>query len=76
MDRLIIFGTRESISFLENSSDWFNDGTFSVAPPGFTQLYTLHGLRDGRNLVGVYALLVSKRVETYTELLAGKFVNE
>ena len=53
MDRLIIFGTRESISFLENSSDWFNDGTFSVAPPGFTQLYTLHGLRDGRNLVGV-----------------------
>ena len=69
MDRLIIFGTRESISFLENSSDWFNDGTFSVAPSGFTQLYTLHGLRDGRNLVGVFALLVSKRVETCTELV-------
>ena len=68
-DRLIIFGITESIGFIENSHDWFMDGTFSVAPPGFAQLYTFHILRNGRNLVGIYALLVNKRIDTYVELL-------
>ena len=27
-DRLIIFGTRESLQFLQNGENWFMDGTF------------------------------------------------
>ena len=46
------------------------DGTFSVTPPDFAQLYAFHVLRNGRNLVGIYALLVNKRIDTYVELLA------
>ena len=45
------------------------DGTFSTAPPQFLQLYTIHGLRGGRNIVGAYCLLTNKRRETYIELL-------
>ena len=69
-DRLIIFGTRESFQFLENSENWFMDGTFSTAPPQFVQLYTVHGLSNGKNIVGAYCLLVNKRMETYVELLS------
>ena len=45
------------------------DGTFSTAPPHSLQLYTIHGLRGGRNIVGAYCLLSNKRRETYIELL-------
>ena len=69
-DRLIIFGTRESFKFLENRENWFMDGTFSTAPPQFAQLYTFHGLSNGKNTVGAYCLLVNKRMETYVELLS------
>ena len=46
------------------------DGTFSTAPPQFAQLYTVHGLSNGKNIVGAYCLLVNKRMETYVELLS------
>ena len=38
-DSVMIFGTRESLQFLQNSENWFMDGTFSTAPPQFIQLY-------------------------------------
>lgn len=68
-DRILIFGTRESLNFLENSSHWFMDGTFSTVPPQFTQLYTVHGLNHHRNVVGAYCLLPNKREHTYQEML-------
>ena len=54
------------------------DGTFSVTPPGFAQLYTFHVLRNGRNFVGIYALLLNKRIDTYVELLneVRRFTND
>ena len=45
------------------------DGTFSVSPPQFTQLYTVHGLKDDHQVVCCYALLPNKRGETYVEFL-------
>ena len=45
------------------------DGTFSILPPQFLQLYTIHGLHHGRNIAGVYCLLTNKRQETYAEVL-------
>ena len=46
------------------------DGTFSTAPPQFAQLYTVHGLSNGKNIAGAYCLLVNKGMETYVELLS------
>lgn len=42
-DRLLIFGTRDNIRVLKNCSMFHCDGTFDVTPPGFDQLYTIHG---------------------------------
>ena len=39
-DRVLIFGTRDSLDYLENGRNWFMDGTFSVSSPQFAQLYT------------------------------------
>ena len=56
-DRLIIFGTTESFQFLENSKNWFMDGTFSTAPPQFVQPYMVHGLSNGKILLEPTAYL-------------------
>ena len=64
-DRIIIFATSQSLLFLQSSEDWFIDGTFSTVPPQFLQLYTIHGLHHGRNVVGAYCLL-TKKVEKPT----------
>ena len=69
-DRLIIFGMRESFQFLENIENWFMDRTLSTAPPQFAQQYTVHGLSNGKNIVGTDCLLANKRMETYVELLS------
>ena len=68
-DRMVMFGSGESLEFLSQSDHWFMDGTFRIAPPQFAQLYTIHGLRGGRNVVGAYALLLDKRRDTYVEML-------
>ena len=45
------------------------DGTFPVSPPQFAQLYTVHGLQNGRNVVGAYTLLPNKRLDSYVKML-------
>jgi hypothetical protein len=68
-DRILIFGTPASLNYLSHSEHWFMDGTFSTAPPQFAQLYTVHGYRDGRNVVGAYCLLPNKTLNTYLHTL-------
>ena len=69
-DRILIYGTRGSLNFLENVPHWFMDGTFKVSPPQFVQLYTIHGLSNtGFNVVGAYCLLPTKNANTYEEML-------
>ena len=68
-NRLLIFGSRENLDFLQNCQHWFMDGTLSTVPPQYTQLYTVHGLNHGRNIIGAYGLLPNKRLDTYVEFL-------
>lgn len=42
-NRLLIFGTRDNLRVLKNCASISCDGTFDVTPPGFHQLYTIHG---------------------------------
>ena len=45
------------------------DGTFTVAPPQFAQMYMIQGLSGDHHIIGCYALLPNKTRETYVELL-------
>lgn len=42
-DRTIIFGTNGNIEFMAKCEEIFMDGTFSVSPPLFSQVYIIHG---------------------------------
>lgn len=42
-DRTIIFGTMENVAFMAKCEEVFMDGTFSVTPPLFKQVYIIHG---------------------------------
>ncbi|XP_055308126.1 uncharacterized protein LOC129572200, partial [Sitodiplosis mosellana] len=44
-DRTLIFATEENIHFLRKCEQWFMDGTFSITPPLFKQVYMIHGER-------------------------------
>lgn len=43
-DRLVIFATRKNLSFLSQCDSMYMDGTFSIVPSLFKQLYTIHGM--------------------------------
>ena len=66
---MLIYGSEASLSFLAESNEWFMDGMFSVAPPQFSQLYTVHGLRNGHHVIRCYGLLANKQGDTYIEFL-------
>ena len=55
-NRLLIFATDEGTHLLEHSDHWFGDGTFSVSPAIFYQVYTLHAICHGKVIPCVYAL--------------------
>ena len=66
--RIIIYGTLKFLSLLRNSDSWFCDGTFSVVPDLFTQLYTIHAEKDGVIFPCIYALLPDKTEAIYDRL--------
>ena len=68
-DRLLLFGTDRSIDHLAQCNHWFMDGAFKTSPLQFTQLYSIHGFSEGRNIACAYALLPGMRANTYIELL-------
>ena len=68
-DRLLIFTTQNNLRLLETSDHWFADGTFSISPPLFTQLYTIHAEYLNQVHPALYALLPSKSSTTYDRLL-------
>ena len=68
MNRILVFGTRQMLSLLRDSSNWFADGTFSVVPGQFFQLYTIHCEKDGYIIPCLYGLLTNKRETTYRKL--------
>lgn len=45
-NRIVVFATPANLNFLLGCMDWYMDGTFSIAPPLFKQIYTIHGKLD------------------------------
>lgn len=65
-EKVLIFATSQSLHHLSNSKVWYGDGTFSVTPPFFTQLYTIHGEYLGAIFPMIFCLLPRKTTEMYT----------
>ena len=67
-DRVIIFCTEQNLRHLGRSTIWYGDGTFSVAPQHFYQMYTIHGVVLKQTLPLVYCLLTKKSYNIYLEM--------
>lgn len=70
-DRILIFGTTEMVQLLNRYTHWFCDGTFSVSPKVFYQLYTVHAMVNETIIPCIYAFLPNKTRETYQRFWAG-----
>ncbi|RNA33573.1 hypothetical protein BpHYR1_012155 [Brachionus plicatilis] len=67
-ERFFIFSTTDNLKLIENSQI-FADGTFSIAPRLFHQVYTIHGLVHGRCVPLIYCLLPRKTEQIYVKVL-------
>ena len=66
--RWLVWGTHRSLDFMAGAVDWYADGTFDLAPPFFTQIYSISVFRFGQCVPVLYALLPSKSQEQYRRL--------
>ncbi|XP_064631726.1 uncharacterized protein LOC135500763 [Lineus longissimus] len=69
IDKLIIFGSVESLMKVAIADTVFMDGTFYIAPNIFTQLYTVHAKIYGQIFPLLYGLLPDKRQATYERFI-------
>ena len=70
-DRILVFGTQQTLDVIAEADDLFLDGTFKIVPELFFQLYTVHAMtRSGYMIPCIYALLPNKTRATYQRLLS------
>lgn len=67
-NRILIFGSPDAVTLLEQSADWFGDGTFKTVPDIFYQLYTIHALVSDNVFPCIYVLLPNKTQATYDRM--------
>jgi hypothetical protein len=65
---MLVFYSPDSLERLANAQTFFMDGTFSVAPHPFKQLYTIRVPFKDATGTAVYAFLPNKCQDTYREL--------
>lgn len=75
-DRFLIFTTERNLRYLSSCQLWLCDGTFSIVPSIFSQLYTLHGAKidesNPQNLKALplmYVFTPNRKCRTYTAML-------
>ena len=67
--RILMFGTTENLTLLQENDHWFIDGTLKVAPTLFTQLFTIHALINNSAYPLVYVLLPEKTEHGYERVM-------
>ncbi|XP_071161026.1 uncharacterized protein [Mytilus edulis] len=67
-NRMLVFCSPDSLRRLAEAHTLFMDGTFSVAPHPFKQLYTIRVPFKDVTVTTVYAFLPNKNQDTYREL--------
>jgi hypothetical protein len=69
-DDMIFLASDRGLQLLSEHEHWFADGTFYVAPRGFSQLYTIHVLLGETSTVPcIYVILKNKSTEAYVGML-------
>ena len=66
-ERLFVFASRKGLKTLGNSTAWFVDGTFSVCPKLFTQVYVIRTILEGTAVTCAYGLLPGKKRTHYEQ---------
>lgn len=64
-NRILIFGRSSHGDWANQMDKLYVDGTFSIAPPMFAQIYIIMAERNGFVLPVLYALLPNKTSATY-----------
>jgi len=67
-DRILIFGRQSWLHHLVTSDMWFVNGTFSIAPSLFSQIYVMLAKEHGGVHPILYALLSNKQRNTYVRM--------
>lgn len=67
-DQIIIFSTYTNLHFLCSVDVIYMDGTFNYSARHFTQMFTIHGYKNGYYVPLVFSLLPDKKTETYVKL--------
>ena len=70
-DRMLIFASEEGLQQLGQSRRWYMDGTFSVVPTIFDQLYVIRVPLGDTSVSCVYALLPGQTQTLYEEMFRG-----
>lgn len=66
---IIIFAPYSNLYFLCCTETVYMDGTFDFCPKFFTQLFTIHGYKNGHYVPLVFCLLPDKKQSTYQTCL-------
>ena len=67
-ERIICFATNQNMRYLCASKVWYGDGTFSIAPGHFYQLYTIHSDVLGETYPLMFCLATCKSKELYKNM--------
>ena len=67
--QMVILATIQNLKYLAAATVWYGDGTFSIVPSLFYQLYTIHAPVFGKIVPLVYALLPRKTYICYHEMM-------
>jgi len=63
---IIIFSCTSNILFLKEIETLYMDGTFKYSAHFFTQMFTIHGPKNGNYIPLFFCLLPNKTTETYS----------
>jgi len=63
---IIIFSCTSNILFLKEIETLYMDGRFKYSARFFTQMFTIHGLKNGNYIPLFFCLLPNKTTETYS----------
>ncbi|CAF1560987.1 unnamed protein product, partial [Rotaria sordida] len=59
-ESMVIFTCDKNLLVLNQCKHWFMDGTFSICPKNYYQLFTVHGMYSSQIIPLVYVLLIGK----------------
>ena len=68
-NRIIAFGSEESLRLLSSADTWFMDGNFSMCPRGFSQLYVIRAPIGTTAVSTVFACMQNMSRVAYETLL-------